>query len=177
MTECRVKIHKLLEKKSGIKLDIGCGGKKQGADWVGIDIRDLSGVDIVHDLEKFPWPLPDSCALAAIASHVVEHINPHRGTFIKFMDEVWRILKEGCEFFISTPYPGSPGYWQDPTHCNPCSEMTWSYFDPECPSNLYSIYRPKPWKIKMNYFVANGNIETVLIKRSMRDVRAVKDNK
>ncbi len=100
----------------GIKLDLGCGENKQEG-FVGIDIRKLKGVDIVHDLEKFPYPLPDECASLAIASHLVEHINPHKGVFIDFMNEVWRLLKPNGEFIIGTPYAGSPGYYQDPTHC------------------------------------------------------------
>ena len=37
--------------------------------------------------------------------------------FIRFMDEVWRILKPEGQFMISIPFAGSTGYWQDPSHC------------------------------------------------------------
>ena len=151
----------------GIKLDLGCGENKQPG-FVGIDIRKLKGVDIVHDLEKFPYPLPDECASLAIASHLVEHIEPHGGVFMCFMDEIWRLLKPDSEFLIATPYAGSPGYWQDPTHCNPCSEVTWDYFDPLglfSGGLLYKIYKPKPWKVKVNTWSDTGNLEVVLIKR------------
>jgi hypothetical protein len=43
----------LLKEKSGIRLDIGCGANKQ-ENFVGIDYRDLPGVDIVHNVLKFP---------------------------------------------------------------------------------------------------------------------------
>lgn len=165
-------ITKLLKEKSGIKLDVGCGGNKQGPDWVGIDYRPIKGiVDIVQDLEEFPWKaLPDECAIVAIASHVVEHINPAKGTFIRFMDEVWRVLKPDGEFAIVCPYAGSPGYWQDPSHCNGITETTYAYFDPldeRTGGALYKIYKPKPWKIKPNSLSLNknGNIEVVLVKR------------
>lgn len=149
----------------GIKLDIGCGANKQPG-FVGIDNRKLPGVDIVQDVEKFPWPLPDGCANLAVASHLVEHIDPHGGVFLRFMDEVWRILKYGGQFMIATPYAGSHGYFQDPTHCNPCNEATWAYFDPlEADGILYKIYKPKPWKIDINTWHVNGNMEIVLSKR------------
>ena len=165
MAKTTSSIRKLLAKNNlGVKIDLGCGENKQ-PNFIGIDVRPLKGVDIVHDLEKFPYPLPDNCASLAVASHLVEHINPHGGVFLKFMDEVWRILKPDGEFLIGTPYAGSPGYWQDPTHCNPCSENTWRYFDPLDPSGLYRIYKPKPWKIKINTWHSNGNLEAVLIKR------------
>lgn len=164
-------IQALLKKNNGIRLDIGCGANKQPG-FVGMDIRPIKGsVDIVQDLESFPWSLPDECVTTAVASHVLEHINPHKGVFIAFMDEVWRVMRPGGEFLIAVPYAGSAGYWQDPTHVNPCNENTWDYFDPEGPASggmLWGIYRPKPWAIKVNTWNETGNMEVVLVKRAMQ---------
>ena len=159
----------LKDNQFGIRLDLGCGENKQ-KNFVGIDCRKLDGVDIVHDLEVFPYPLPDGCASLAIASHLVEHINPHRGVFINFMNEIWGLLKPDGEFLIACPYAGSPGFFQDPTHVNNINEITWEYFDPIAPvtkGGLYQIYKPKPWKIKTGTCVwqTNGNLEVVMIKR------------
>jgi len=155
----------LKQYNQGIKLDIGCGANKQHG-FVGLDIRKLPGVDIVQNLEEFPWPLPNECASMAMASHIVEHINPHGGVFLRFMDEVWRVLQPAGKFMIAVPYAGSPGYWQDPTHCNGCNEATWAYFDPlEAGGYLYKIYKPKPWKIIESSWNMNGNMEIVLEKR------------
>jgi len=167
-----VSLKQLLKEKQGIRLDIGCGGNKQPG-FVGIDYRKLDGVDIVQDLETFPWKaLKDESVLVAVASHVVEHINPAKGIFIDFMNEVWRILKPDGEFAIVTPYAGSHGYFQDPSHVNPCNETTFSYFDPldtRTNGQLYKIYKPKPWKIKEGTLSLRkeGNLEVVLIKRRM----------
>ena len=68
-------IEELLREKSGIRLDIGCGGNKNPG-FVGLDARPLDGVDIVWDVLKFPWPLPDESVLIATASHLLEHIPP-----------------------------------------------------------------------------------------------------
>jgi predicted SAM-dependent methyltransferase len=106
--------------------------------------------------------------LVAIASHLVEHINPHKGGFIKFMDEVWRIMKPKGQFLIAAPHGSSQGYLQDPTHCNQVNEATWAYFDPiinDQPSPLYRIYRPKPWKIENLFWSPAGNMEISLRKR------------
>lgn len=111
-------IEELLKNKNqGIKLDMGCGANKQGPDWVGIDYRQLPGVDIVHDLEEVPYPLPSGCASVVASSHVLEHISPHKGTFINVMNEIWRLLKENGEFIIAVPYATSPGMYRDPSHC------------------------------------------------------------
>lgn len=194
----------LLKKyNQGIKLDIGCGASKQPG-FIGLDLLDLPGVDIVHNIEKFPWPLPDESCCFAMASHLVEHISPtphdprleglinlllkkkavsakeigeYVGEFapgpifMRFMDEVWRVLQVGAEFAFVTPYAGSKGYWWDPTHINGCDEYTWEYFDPLGPrtgGGFYNFYKPKPWKIKINMWQANGNLEVTLIKRAFR---------
>lgn len=200
----------LLNKNNlGIKLDIGCGANKQPK-FVGIDIRKGEGVDIVHDLELYPWPLPDECASFAFSSHVVEHINPHKGdarikplielllkkkvvtekeiretigeyegypSFMRFMDEVWRIMKYDGEFVIGAPYAGSSGFWQDPTHINGVNENTFAYFDPCDISGLFNIYRPKPWKIVSNNGNVNGSIEVVLRKRRIHKSYKVDNEK
>lgn len=148
--------------RQGIMLDIACGANKQRGGFTGIDVRPLPGVDIVHDLNAYPWPLEDGSVLTAVCSHYIEHIPPHNFGFIKFMNELWRIMIPGGEVAIVTPHGNSQGYLQDPTHCNPCNESTFLYFTPGHP--LYEIYRPKPWQIK--YIVASPtvNIEVVMVK-------------
>ncbi len=94
-----VNVDALVAEYGGIRLDIGCGANKQ-AGWVGMDWQELPGVDIIHDVESYPWPLPDESVLVAFASHLVEHINPARGGFLKFMDEVWRVLRPGGRLYV-----------------------------------------------------------------------------
>ena len=160
----------LLLKRKISFLDIGCGANKQGLDWFGIDYRKLAGVDLVQDLEKFPWAIPSESFNTAVANHVVEHIQPTHGIFINFMNEVWRVLKPNGEFLIGAPYATSSGMFRDPTHCNFINEETWSYFDPDdlfYKGGLYHIYAPLPWRIKINTWHSTGNIEVVLVKRDI----------
>lgn len=148
-----------------LKIDLACGNFKIGPEWLGVDIQKLPNVDVAWDLDVYPWPFPDECATTVVAAHYVEHINPSRGGFIKFMDEVWRILKVDGEFGIAAPYGVNENYVQDPTHCNPVNHATFWYFDPLHESKYYNIYHPKPWKIKESIWHSNGNIEEVLVKR------------
>ena len=168
------RIGALLKEKAIIRLDIGCGASKQGRDWVGMDIRPGPGVDIVHDWNDYPWPLPDESVTVAVASHVVEHVNPADGGFLRWMDELWRVMRVDGQVAIVTPHGSSQGYLQDPTHCNPCNEWTWAYFDPletQIHGAYYRIYRPKPWRIEGRVmFDPTGSIEVVLAKR--RDDRS-----
>jgi len=165
-----VSIDELLQDKGGIQLDIACGANKQPG-YVGLDIQPLPGVDIVHDLNVHPWPLPDECAIRAFASHIVEHIpkvaldgGKTRFPFIEFMDEVWRGLKPGGEFAIACPHGSSQGFLQDPTHASGLNEMTWAYFDPEHP--FYGFYKPKPWRVKFINWNPAWNMEIVLVKEA-----------
>jgi hypothetical protein len=134
-----------------MKLDIGCGHHKE-LGWFGMDIQPLQGVDLVHDLNVHPWPVESGSVEEAKAWHIVEHIPPvavtERGTrrpFIEFMDEIWRVMRVGGRRDIETPNARSAGFWHDPTHCNPCTEVTFENFDPCVPR--YETYRPRPWRI------------------------------
>lgn len=95
------------------------------------------------------------------------------GGFVRFMDEVWRITKPGGQFISTFPYAGSAGYWQDPTHVNPISHVTMTYFDPLAKDqagnfyHLYTIYRPKPWKILRCFYDVNGFIEIAMERREI----------
>jgi hypothetical protein len=154
-------VKSVIEKKAGILLDIGCGETKRKG-FVRLDMRPLEGIDIVHDLEEFPYPLNDESCLTIVASHVIEHIKPWK--FIPMMDELWRIMKYEGQLAISMPYGFSSGFLQDPTHCNMCNHSTWQYFDSRFP--LYTIYRPKSWRIEDGFpqWQDNGNMEIVLRK-------------
>lgn len=148
-----------LEQYAKISLDIGCGEDKQ-RNFVGMDKRGVPGVDIIHDLEEFPYPLDDNSCHSIMASHIVEHIKPW--LTIELFDELWRIMQPDGQLFIATPYAGSLGYWQDPTHCNGFVVATFQYFDPKYP--LYKIYKPKPWEVEKGFPVwqVTGNMECVM---------------
>jgi SAM-dependent methyltransferase len=160
-------VKNLLKTKTHINVNLGAADAPM-VGFINVDMQDLPGVDVVCDLEKFPWPFPSESVDLIIASQLVEHINPHGGVFISFMDEAHRILKPKGQFMIATPYAGSIGYWQDPTHCNGCNELTFCYFDPLDATTggiLYQNYHPKPWHILENSWYSNGNLECLLEKR------------
>jgi len=161
---------KKYSKNQGIRLDIGCGERKQ-ANWVGMDIRRVKGVDIVHDVQKFPYPIKDNACFQILLSHLWEHIEPkHR---VSMMNELWRIMKPEGQLLIAVPYFLSFGATQDPTHYTCPNEATFTYFDPGYP--LWNIYKPKPWKIIRNDYQISGSLEVILEKR--KNAGAVHDNK
>ena len=157
----RKDVAKIVNKAKGIRLDVGAGNNCQEG-FVGMDKRDLPGIEIVHDVECFPWPLPDECCLMIVCSHLYEHIKPWLS--IDFMNELWRILRVGSQLALSMPYGVNDNYLQDPTHINPSNFNTFHYF---CPGNpLYGIYSPSPWEMCAGFpqYRINGNMEILLVK-------------
>ncbi len=150
-----------LQALSGIQLSIGA--VRPG--WYSIDNRGGNDADCVHDLEQYPWPLPDSCAIRAFAGHVVNRISPARWGFILWMNEVWRLLVPNGELLIVANYGTNHRYQSDPAACNAVTESTWYYFDPGHKSDLWRLYQPQPWQIRDMAWDVNGNIEVLLGKR------------
>lgn len=67
-------------------LDVGCGTAKiKGA--IGIDRIKLDGVDIVHDLNKFPWLFKDKTFDEIYMNDIIEHLDDT----IKVMEECCRL--------------------------------------------------------------------------------------
>jgi len=126
------------KKEESIKLNLGSGARPEKG-WVNVDIVDLPEVDVVHDLTKFPWPWEDNSVDEIKSEHLIEHFDGP--TFMKFMDECYRILKP-AEFspdnpnqpvkgFMThlAPYYNSIRCWQDPTHKQAISEAKFLYFN------------------------------------------------
>lgn len=151
----------LIADKQGVFLDVGCSDHKTKGS-IGLDKRALAGVDIVHDIEVLPWPLPDACCYGILMSHLVEHLKPW--LIIDIINEAWRVMLPEGKLLIATPYAGSPRFWQDPTHVHGWMEATPLYFTPDYP-DLYNVYRPKPWKVLMNLYHSIGDMEIQLQKR------------
>ncbi|HXQ20210.1 MAG TPA: methyltransferase domain-containing protein [Candidatus Acidoferrales bacterium] len=92
-------------------LDVGCGHRK-ATDSIGIDVRRYPGVDIVHDLEVFPWPLESDRFDLVICSHIIEHIH----NVPRFLKEIHRLCTDGADVRIDTPHFSSLDSWTDPSH-------------------------------------------------------------
>lgn len=108
---------------NNMKLDIACGQNKQQG-FQGVDIAPGPGVDYVWDLEQYPWePFADNTVEEVYVSHYAEHTKD----LLRFMDEIWRIAKDGAKITIIGPYYTSIRAWQDPTHTRTLSENTWLY--------------------------------------------------
>lgn len=104
------------------KLNVGCGANiKKG--FINLDKVKLSGVNVVHDLNKFPWPFKDNEFDFINAEQIIEHLNdiPY------VLRELWRISKKRAIIKIGVPHYASSGAWFDLTHKHPFGWMSLDY--------------------------------------------------
>jgi len=92
-------------------LDVGCGATKISGS-LGIDHLNLANVDIIHDLNSFPWPVESNQFDKIIFAHSISHL----GDIGRIMEECNRILKIGGLIEIVAPHYSSDNFNTDPTH-------------------------------------------------------------
>lgn len=104
-------------------LHLGCGAKKEPGS-LGVDQKSYPGVDVIHDLEQFPYPLPDSQFERVVAIDVLEHLDHIVGA----MEEIYRVSKNHAEVVITGPYATSMDRHHDPTHRRGFTRLSFDYF-------------------------------------------------
>ncbi|MCP4373837.1 MAG: class I SAM-dependent methyltransferase [Deltaproteobacteria bacterium] len=81
------------------KLNLGCGQfKKDG--YINLDISPFSKADILHNLEKLPYPFDNNTFDVIEANHILEHLSDP----FRVMAELYRILKPGGNIYIRVPH-------------------------------------------------------------------------
>jgi predicted SAM-dependent methyltransferase len=109
-----------------LKLNLACGQIKMEG-FVGVDIAQCEGVDVVHDLTVTPFPFEDNSVDEIYCSHFIEHLNGEQ--MIKFMEELYRIMKPNATGTLIAPYYSSMRAIQDPTHKSFISEANFLYYN------------------------------------------------
>ena len=77
-----------------VNLNLGAGSKKID-NYLNVDKFNTFNPDVIHDLEKFPYPFEENSVDNIILSHVLEHIGQNPDTFNLIMKELYRICKKG----------------------------------------------------------------------------------
>ena len=104
-------------------LDVGCGNAKT-AGALGIDSNPHTQADVIHDLNQYPWPLPESGFDRIVCSHIVEHV----ADMVGFMQEVHRVARPGASVEITTPHFSNRFSYTDPTHLRHLGLRSFDYF-------------------------------------------------
>ncbi len=126
-------------------LDIGCGNHKvKGA--IGLDSAKIEGVNIVHDLNKIPYPFKKNSFDIIYANQVLEHLDV---SLDKIIFELCRICKPNGRIRIIVPHALNVACFSDPTHKKFFTWFTFDYFG----SNEQSYYTKSRVKIIKKKFI------------------------
>jgi hypothetical protein len=122
-------VAKLAPARADLRLDLACG-EKAAPGFTGVDLY-APGMQKV-DLTKFPWPWAAGSVVEARCSHYVEHlpmvyVEPDGSyshvpsaqgvdLFLRFFNELYRVMAPGAQAAIVVPALQSPRAFQDPTH-------------------------------------------------------------
>jgi len=138
------------------KIEIGAGNRiSDPIEWYNHDlIKHRPEIDIVFDLNKFPYPLKDNSMQVIRAYDVLEHID----NVIGFMNECHRIIKQGGVMELRVCGWKNPNGWVDITHKRLMDIKSMDYFDPTTDlGTQYNFYTDKKWKILFKSEDRKGN--------------------
>lgn len=110
------------------KLNMGCGFKKLNDHW-NVDIEKKCNPDQILDFEITPWPYEDNFFEKITADNILEHLGQDPKVFTNIIKEMYRISKDGAEWFINVPHHRCDLFWDDYTHVRPLSAKTFKMFD------------------------------------------------
>ena len=111
-----------------MKLNLGSGSKIL-KDYVNVDKFQYYNPDVVHDLEKFPYPFKDNSVDEILLSHVLEHIGQNPDVFNNIIKEFYRICKNNSIIDIRVPHPRHDDFISDPTHVRPITILGLQLYD------------------------------------------------
>lgn len=103
------------------KLDVGCGVSPLPG-FVGVDRH--SAADVVHDLDRFPWPFENNSFSHIVCKHSLGHLD----NLVRVMEELHRIGRQGAIIEIVSPHFSSDNYFTDVTHKHPFGYRSLDYF-------------------------------------------------
>ena len=111
-----------------MKLNLGSGGEPREG-YLNIDKNPCApSVDVVHDLDQYPWPFESGVADEILMEHCLEHLVDHN----RAMKEIHRILRKGGTAKITVPHFTWQFAFHDPTHRHFFGYNTFFYYARDC---------------------------------------------
>lgn len=145
-------VTKDLANRVDLKIDLGCGPRpKKG--YYSLDILEISGVDIVADLNHPLEMLPDNSCSHIFSNHVFEHIQDLN----VLMGEIFRIAKPNAIIEIVVPHFSNVFGFSDPTHIRLFGVYSFYYYVSK--SNQPKLRKVPDFYTNYKYLVNSIQIE------------------
>lgn len=127
------------------KLNLGCG-REILKGYVNLDRIQLKGIDIIQDLDQFPYPFPDNQFTEIRMKSIMEHLSDVQKT----LEELWRISKPNATIIIRVPHFSSLGAFVDPTHKRFFTYYSFDYYCSEAKKEIndFNYYSKAKFKMK-----------------------------
>ena len=132
---------------------------------INVDMVAHENVDVVKNLDVFPWPWGDDTVQTIMAQDLFEHLDQPVG----FMTEAYRVLELGGTLALRVPHFRHQNAFTDPTHKRFCTPHTWDYWIPG--TELYKRHYPMYGKaafVMARQEISAGAIFTDLRKISLQ---------
>lgn len=110
------------------KLNMGCGFRKLEDHW-NVDISPKCNPDQVLDFDVTPWPYEDNFFERISACNILEHLGQNPRVFTEIIKEMYRVSKDGAEWFIQFPHHRCDVAFDDYTHVRLLTEKMFSMWD------------------------------------------------
>jgi hypothetical protein len=108
-----------------LRLNLGCGAKRLDGY---INVDQFGDPDLRFNLETFPYPWSDNSVIEIEMHHVLEHLGQQTETYLKIIQELYRICAPGAKLHITVPHHRSDRFFHDPTHVRPITTVGLSMF-------------------------------------------------
>lgn len=174
------RVHQEISSTHSISVDLGSGTSPRNifgaSEAIGVDFaRSRENNVICCDLSSGNLPFPDTSIDFVTAFDFIEHVSRVQLTgstlnpFINLMNEVFRVLRAGGIFLSHTPAYPFAGAFQDPTHTNIITEITFPGYFCKDPAGRWQT----PWAsqygftgtfVLVSQYWLDGRLITVLGK-------------
>lgn len=133
-------------------------GKKYMPGAVNVDLVAETGPDVVHNLNRIPWPFPDNSFDQVHAYDVVEHLDD----VIATVQEIHRVCRPGAVVHITVPHFSCANAFRDPTHQHYFSALSFHYFTGE---NQFAFYTSVKYRRRRNTIVFSPSLVNKVMTR------------
>lgn len=108
---------------SSVVIELGCGKSKRDPDALGVDVRDLPGVDLIGDVFDVLAAFPTSSVDKVLSFHFFEHVDD----LGRLLSAIARVLKGNGQLEVVVPHFSNPYFYSDYTHRRAFGLYTFCY--------------------------------------------------